>query len=59
MIKAFKFIVAALSITALTFVLWIFFEAIFELETRVTNLEDSLMETTQEVVDATPPDTII
>ncbi|HIF98341.1 MAG TPA: hypothetical protein EYQ54_15190 [Myxococcales bacterium] len=55
MIKAFKFIAAALSITALTFVLWIFLEAIFELETRVTNIENSLMGNTQEVVDATPP----
>ena len=39
--------------------LWIFFEAVLELETRVTELEDSHMDNTQEVVDATPPNTII
>jgi hypothetical protein len=39
--------------------LWIFFEAVLELETRVTELEDSHMDNTQEVVDATPPNAII
>ena len=55
MIKAFKFIAAALGITALTFALWILVQAILQLEIRVTWLEHSLMETTQELVDANPP----
>jgi hypothetical protein len=59
MIEAFKLTAAVLSITALIFALWIFFEAVLELETRVTELEDSHMDNTQEVVDATPPNAII
>jgi hypothetical protein len=59
MIEAFKLTAAVLSITALIFALWIFFEAVLELETRVTELEDSHMDNTQEVVDATPPNATI
>jgi hypothetical protein len=59
MIEAFKLTAAVLSITALIFALWIFFEAVLELETRVTELEDSHMDNTQEVVHATPPNATI
>lgn len=55
MVRATKVVFAALGIGALVFLFQILTTAIFQLETRVTWLKDSLMDTTQELVDATPP----
>jgi hypothetical protein len=54
-VRATKVVFAALGIGALVFLFQILTTAIFQLETRVTWLKDSLMDTTQELVDATPP----
>jgi hypothetical protein len=54
-VRATKVVFAALGIGALVFLFQILTTAIFQLETRVTWLKDSLTDTTQELVDATPP----
>lgn len=59
MVRATKVVFAALGIGTLVFLFQILTTAIFQLETRVTWLKDSLMDTTQELVDATPPHSTI